>query len=231
MSPPEVISARRVPVAQFPAERSIPFTAQMVSAVLAGSKTQTRRLVKACKDRAFGCELAPHELAGEVNGGDYSNSRYGAPGDRLWVREAYRLTKPFDKDSPSRVGDRCLDAGYPKAWAPIQYEADGSRDNWISVGTVPAIPEPGKLRPGMFMCRWLSRIDLEVRNVRIERLHNISEADAIAEGCAGGHGAIPGYGYSATPCEHYQWLWEQINGAGSWSANPWVWVVSFRRIK
>lgn len=70
-------------------ERPILFSAPMVMALLAGYKTQTRRIVKARKDRELGCELAPCELAGEVNSGDYRNCPYGQPGDRLWVRETW----------------------------------------------------------------------------------------------------------------------------------------------
>ena len=81
------------------------------------------------------------------------------------------------------------------------------------------------------MPRWASRITLEIVNVRVERLQDISEADAIAEGTPGGHGAIQGYGYNGTPSEHYRSLWESINGPGSWDSNPWVWVVAFTRLE
>jgi hypothetical protein len=81
------------------------------------------------------------------------------------------------------------------------------------------------------MPRWASRITLEITEVRVERLQDISEVDAIAEGTPGSHGAIPGYGYNATPGEQYRWLWESINGLGSWEANPWVWAVSFKRVE
>ena len=81
------------------------------------------------------------------------------------------------------------------------------------------------------MPRWASRITLEIASVRVERLNDISEADCIAEGCAGGHGAIPGYAYAATPFEHYRALWESINGTGSWDMNPWVFVIEFRMVQ
>ena len=74
------------------------------------------------------------------------------------------------------------------------------------------------------------RILLEIVSVRVERLRDISEEDARAEGTPGGHGAIPGYCYNATAAEHYFWLWDQINGAGAAEANPWVWVVEFKRV-
>lgn len=67
--------------------------------------------------------------------------------------------------------------------------------------------------------------------MRVERLNDCSEGDAIAEGTPSGQGAVPGYGNAATPGEHYRWLWDGINGAGAWEANPWVWVVEFRRVQ
>lgn len=207
-------------------ERPILFIAPMVRAILTGSKTQTRRVVK-IKHLPFIEALLAKFLEGKW---DKRPAPYDHPGDRLWVREAFRFIKPFDKDSPSRVADLCLDAGYQKPWAPIQYEADSKRDNWTSVSSIYTKPEPGKLRPGIHLPRWASRIDLEITGLRVERLRDISDADCRAEGCHGGHGSIPGYGYNATPLEHYRHIWESINGAGSWDANPWVWVVEFRRL-
>lgn len=83
-------------------------------------------------------------------------------------------------------------------------------------------------RPSIHMPRAASRITLEITGVRAERLQEISDADCIAEGTPGGHGAIPGYLYNATPNEHYRWLWDDINGRGAWEINPWVWVLKFR---
>ena len=71
-----------------PKERPILFSAPMVRAILDGSKTQTRRVVKPCRDMNVGCALAPNEIAGEINAGSYENAKYGQPGDRLWVRES-----------------------------------------------------------------------------------------------------------------------------------------------
>lgn len=89
----------------------------------------------------------------------------------------------------------------------------------------------GRWHPSIHMPRVANRITLEVTGVRVERLREISDADCIAEGAPGGHGSIPGYLYNATPLEHYRFIWETINGAGSWDVNPWVWVVEFRRIE
>ncbi|WP_206363375.1 hypothetical protein [Cupriavidus necator] len=81
------------------------------------------------------------------------------------------------------------------------------------------------------MPRALCRLVLDVTPLRVERPNDCSEADALAEGTPGGHGAIPGYPYAATPCEHYRWLWGSINCAGAWAANPWIWEVGFRKVQ
>ena len=97
----------------------------------------------------------------------------------------------------------------------------------------------GKLRPGMFMCRWMSRIQLEITGVRVERLQDISEADALAEGVDMGQmvtmpmsPSLP-VAVSLKPrsaVEAYAALWESINGPSSWESNPWVWAVEFKRL-
>lgn len=216
-------------------ERPILFSAPMVRAILEGRKTQTRRAIR----KQFAPDAEPEEVAAtspegwQISGhsglwwddagaciDDAIRCPYGQPGDRLWVREAFRFLDSFDGDSPSRVGDLCLIAGYPKPWAPTQYEADGGRDNWMNVGTSPGSVTPGKLRPGIHMPRWASRILLEIVSVRIERLNDIGQGDACEEG-------------RPAPYEPIGWfseLWESINGPGSWDANPWVWVVEFKRV-
>jgi len=165
-------------------ERPILFSAPMVRALLDGSKTQTRRIVKKVGLAA----PAPQSVIGGAAtyaSGMVAHCPYGHPGDRIWVRETFRLTDTFDLDSPSRVGERCVDAGYKTPWAPIQYEADGRRRDWHHVGTPPhdgTEPATGKTRVSIHMPRWASRILLEIVSVRVERLNDCSEADAKAEG-------------------------------------------------
>lgn len=217
-------------------ETGMLFSAPMVRALLDGSKTQTRRIVKQLDPAMGACTTGNDGRPMSVCwafGGPVLHCPYGQLGDRIWVRETFRLTDTFDLDSPSRVGERCIDAGYKKPWAPIQYEADGQQRDWHHVGTPPhdgTQPKPGKTRVSIHMPRWASRIELEIVSVRVERLNDCSDADARAEGTPGGHGVIPSYHYNATPSEHYAHLWESINGAGSWAANPWVWVIEFKRI-
>lgn len=215
-------------------ERPIPFSAPMVIAILAGTKTQTRRVAP-----IVALKLTPHDngmttwgahfskpirgVIGSHSGGKVTDTQarsiiasqfgpHGVPGDRLWVREAWRTDPRFDTWAP-----RDLDP----TRAPIQYEAGPHAD---VLG--------GKLRPGMFMPRWASRILLEVVDVSVEKLQTISEADCRAEGCAGGHGSIADYPYSATPREHYAALWDSLHGAGSWDATDlFVWVTTFKRVQ
>jgi len=198
-------------VARAEAERPILFNDAMVRTILAGTKTQTRRIVKPAKDRDIGCHMAPCELAGEVNGGNFRNCPFGQLGDLLWVREAHW----WFKDEPDHS------CGYypPKLTAEdVEFRSDGDdgRKVW---------------RPSIHMPRWASRITLEITGVRVERLQDISSADAIAEGVNvhPDHRDKPSTSIYS-PVQAYRDLWESINGPGSWDANPWVWCISFRRI-
>ena len=217
-------------------ERPIPMNGTMVCAVLDGSKTQTRRIMKPQPeptphrpgDYQWPCNafqsmvsvadtLAPgaHGMAGDA-------CPHGAHGDRLWVRETFGYVSP---DEHQRPLSECS----------IEYRADlppGSTDRpggWPATECVgdPARP---RWRPSIHMPRAVSRILLEIVSVRVERLNDCSDADARAEGTPGGHGVIPSYNYNATPSEHFSHLWESINGAGSWASNPWVWVIEFKRV-
>ena len=219
-------------------ERPILMSAPMVRAIIESRKTQTRRIVKPTPEWVGQSGVLSYR--GRV-GLQHALSPHGQRGDRLLVREAFRFPDSFDGDSPKTVGDRCLIAGYPKPWAPTHYEADGWRDNWMNVGTSPGSVTAGKLRPGIHMPRWASRITLEIVGVRVERLQDISEEDAIAEGVyCESEDEIPfngpwyinagdSQGY-ATAKSCYAALWDSINGEGSWEKNPWVWVIEFRRI-
>ena len=200
-------------------ERPILFSGPMVRALLAGTKTQTRRVVKL-------------DVAGRVRHGGKSwhiddpdtvlGCPYGQPGDRLWVRETF-------------IGDEFMGC---------RYRADGKQ--FVTVNGMKTDYEfvVKKWKAAIHMFRWASRITLEVAAVRVERLQDISEVDAMAEGVE--HNPIdpsPQFGqtwrdyldtHNAYGCGHakgsYFSLWESINGPGSWDANPWVWVVEFRRV-
>lgn len=232
-------------------ERPILFSAPMVRALLDGSKTQTRRnLYVATKNGSSACfdqrYSMPRELPPVGNLWTLSQWRKAKPGDRLWVKETWRTAKSLDAKSPSAIGDMCIDAGYRTPWAPLAYEADGQQNTHWRNFELDRDAELGKTRVSIHMPRWASRITLEITGVRVERLQDISEADAVAEGLMFSASARRSPGcmgiyelrmpdgktyFDDNACDLYRKLWEQINGPGSWDANPWVWVVEFRRIK
>lgn len=212
--------------------RPILFNGDMVRAILNGSKKQTRRLVE-IPDWVKG-DPADYDTADECNEAttiewldkghfadqpsfaaymtDYPEEGcvpitcpYGVAGDQLWGRENWRAGFLDEKTKPRDI--------LPSA--PIHYEADGKPSEYCGFG---------KLRPSIFMPRWASRITLQITNVRVERLNDISKDDVIAEGCYAGS-EQPANTQSAI--NTYRSLWESINGDGSWAANPWVWVVEF----
>lgn len=217
-------------------ERSILFNAAMVRAILDGSKTQTRRIVNRQPadgwefDGVMGRITSPHRHKNKFGafirrgfGSDFPECDiipcpYGMPGDRLWVRETWQgpLIDEIDdwRESPDEFNK-------PEF---CEYKADGGQ-------TPEFINQDDEFvcrwRPSIHMPRWASRILLEVVSVRVERLNDTSEADAKAEGTTP---SIVGDGLDHLKYRaNYQTLWELINGDGSWEANPWVWVVEFRR--
>jgi len=219
-------------------ERPILFFPSMVRAILAGTKTQTRRAIKPVgNDEGFvlqdyGDGPWPYRSE-DGESGFYRDSHgydveerikcpYGRPGDRLWVRESF--SGPYCMEAQDGMA-----AAAPSKWAHksrIWYWADGqpTHGDWT------------RPRPSIHMPRWASRITLEVTDVKVERLQDISEADAMAEGIVNA-GDDNGYQladtshYAGTASESYASLWESINGPGSWGANPWVWCVSFKRLE
>ena len=213
-------------------ERPIIFSAPMVRAILEGRKTVTRRVVKP--------QPSPgHEWAGwcvssttkadegkavwAVGRSPYLidahrvRCPYGQPGDRLWVRETHAIVP--------RTAYRCSE-GVQQVLRPYDVnDAAIFREGFdrCSGGI--------RWRPSIHMPRWASRITLEITGVRVERLQDITEDDALAEG------VDPANEPSELRWQHYaphavafRNLWESINGAGSWGDNPFVWVVEFKRV-
>lgn len=177
-------------------ERPILFSAPMVRALLAGRKTQTRRVVRPQPNRAAciePCDRYPGEFV-PWRDGEAQHSivcPYGAPGDMLWVRETW-----------SRHADG------------VTYRADFDETSFAATGGI-------AWRPSIHMPRALARITLRITEVRVERLQQISEADARAEG----RSLTPG-----DPAGFFPETWNDIHGCGAWDANPWVWVVAFERV-
>jgi hypothetical protein len=218
----------------------------MVRALLDGSKTQTRRIIKADPGPYWNPVVGLYNPTVITNGGyeapgpeifgasDETMGRkfpYGQPGDRLWVRESWyqrgqwRLPAWPDADADDSYwsGDGCT----------IKFSATDEKPvnegrSWV-----------WRHRPSIHMPRWASRILLEIVSVRVERLNEISEPDARAEGAKHyeptNHLSHGGWSHDEwqvheTAKASFEKLWERINGASSWNANPWVWVVALKRV-
>lgn len=226
-------------------ERQIPFSGAMVRALLDGRKTQTRRIFSPERmtwtdnGRYQTHALRSGELVFTGSGpfvpSDWlSYSPYGQPGDRLWVREAWRVSKKHDAVAPRDLW-ACMMTVMYEAGAYSNNDDEGGR---TVDGELMAPDWRGKYRPSMFMPRWASRITLEVTGVRVERLQDISDADAIAEGAylfpaeGGGYKFDCGEQEYDTAVEAYRHLWDSLNAARGfgWDANPWVWVVDFQKV-
>ena len=222
-------------------ERPILFSSSMVLALLAGTKTQTRRIVKGtvedvrnpewygerrlvhslrcqrpfCEtvdDYALACGGYDCEADGRTD-----RSPYGSSGDRLWVKETHAIV-------PRTAYWHDLSIPHVER----EHEWAIYRANWERTA-------PSRWRPSIHMPRWASRLTLEITGVRVERLQGITQADARAEGVVDTSGAWEIDGPltdsdRAGPRGAYEALWESINGEGSWDANPWVWKITFKRV-
>lgn len=185
------------------------FSDLMVRALLRGDKTCTRRLVKLPRGYSWlnindGFILDKNRDVVHINN---LKCPYGKKGDTLWVRETWRTDKSLDAKAPCDFS----------SW-PVCYAADGAV---VGHGSFHGNPN-GKTRVSIHMPRWASRIDLEVIDVRVERLHDINEEGALAEGVdrrmASENGAL----------KMFYRIWRSIYGEESWDSNPWVWVVDFK---
>lgn len=190
-------------------ERPIIFSAPMVRAILSGAKTQTRRIIKPQPTPCIGGGINWYDK-GRSFIGSPENFRsycpYGKPGDRLWVRETWGAW-------PHMLGGVQRES--------LRYRADGEYQN-----------EHGarRWRSPIHMPRWASRITLEITDVRVERLQDISGMDAKREGVS-----VPAHlPHDGADLDYarreYRRLWQSINGPGSWETNPWVWVIEFKKL-
>lgn len=242
-------------------ERPILFSAPMVQAILAGNKTQTRRVVKGFDIQGpssighydwfkNGKWEGAHKTSMSFSDSSAAdNCPYGQLGDQLWVRETWGY---FDPDG---TGQDYESPACAKSSEYMMHEDNSCLlDYWLRRIAYKAsfkLPEygngpdaPKKWHPSIHMPRWASRIQLEITNIRVERLQDISDEDAESEGIescgrCGGFGFIeqggevfdcpmPECGISAATL--FERLWKSINGAESWTANPYVWVIEFRKV-
>lgn len=225
-------------------ERPILFKGEMVRAILAGRKTQTRRLMKPQPHEDWRPLPEIHEIhKWNKTGDDFLLDRYGGPipighgfvneegdqgyvsklgkpGDRLWVKETFCYVETLMDN------EQCF------------YRADENEASVYQIedasDMVSFDPKEAKWKPSLFMPRAASRITLEIIGLRVERLNEISREDAASEGVClpeDSKNFPDWYKKSNWPEENFRALWEKINGPGSWAKNPWVWVIEFRRIE
>lgn len=230
-------------------ERPILFSAPMVLANRSGIKTQTRRTRGL--DRINKAPEAWAVVSNEFDRPGFVHFRYmldgsddtwircpyGVAGDRLWVKEAW---ESYRESSPDRAAImEALWEGVQSGRLPIVGAAlsipmaDGeTRAVYRADFDDDTAREIGPWKSPIFMPRWASRDTLEMVSVRPERLHEITEEDAIAEGCIAGLMIdLPASGVRWTARENYRSLWESINGPDSWAKNPWCWAISYRRLQ
>lgn len=203
--------------------RPILFSAPMVRALLDGTKTQTRRIMKG-QPFISSPEFDSDDGVAEFHHADECVSRiscpYGKIGDELWVRETWSKAKRSLLENE------------------LFYRADGEHQSGRQ-RSLNYVERESKWRPSIHMPRKYSRITLEITGVKVERLQDISEEDAITEGIQQYKGplrwirymdAVTGEAAHNSARDAFASLWESINGAGSWDQNPWLWCISFRRL-
>lgn len=239
-------------------EHPILFSGEMVRAILAGRKTQTRRVVTDQNTlgnwRPSECDMAAAWVdpgpSPAGNPGPYLKARViirpeeaivdriyprVQRGNRLWVRETWKHADWTEDGYPyiCHAADNStrLYENYPVEWA------DRLAERWAELSapanyTIDGMAADRTWRPSIFMPRWACRLELAVTGIRVERVQDINNADAIAEGCPGGPD-VEGYSEAnpADPYEEYAILWDKLNaprGFG-WNENPWVWVIEITR--
>ncbi|HCN35600.1 MAG TPA: hypothetical protein DIS99_13455 [Acinetobacter johnsonii] len=204
-------------------ERPILFSAPMVTAILEGRKTQTRRVVKSdliINQAEFECGNRPHVIRSEPSLQYWveNGCPFGQVGDHLWVRETFMDlsgTGVEHRDSEGKLQKYAYATDCPRGSHSDELRKDFGL----------------KWKPSIHMPRWASRILLEITGIRVERLQSISDEDAKAEGFDySTHPSAIEMGYAIGAKTNFRHTWEQIYGANAWNKNPWVWVVEFKKL-
>lgn len=217
-------------------EKPILFSGPMVRAILEGRKSQTRRAVK---PQPVGGDTIIYDNPGFAVGRlrDSENAwRKVFPkferGDRMWVREKARCNA---MRGSTGVKGSTITVVYAADRFEIDYPCESEAVRWFPNQSFNA-DQSARWAPAIFMPRWASRITLEVTEVRVQRLWEITEADAVAEGIKRYENHTfgledPAACMGPTAVVAYMRLWNHINGQGSWDANPWVWAYTFKRLE
>ncbi len=230
--------------------RPILFTGPMVRAVLDDRKTQTRRVIVPQIEKlsfepggslTYSFVKPNRGVYATITGGFETRTQadrfiamkhcpYGTVGDELWVKESWRTRASLDRHSPKTIADLADDAGYTRGdRCPLQYAADGRETRWGDNDERDFGPW-GRWRPSIFMPRWASRITLEIIDVRVQRVQEITAGDAYSEGIDVGTEPQDWKAQSENAMASYRALWNSINakrGFG-WDVNPWVWAITFK---
>ena len=183
-------------------EKPILFSGPMVRAILGGRKTQTRRIVKP----------QPRIVHGICNDSSIETNL-------LFRGKEQRIKCPYGQPGAGLWVKETFTMG----------EGVIYREDWEK--HCPQVSLKGLWKPSIYMGRALSRITLEITGVRVERLSEISETDAEAEGCEGRRRDDGDPFHDTDAQEEFRMLWESINGPNSWFVNPWVWVIEFKRLE
>lgn len=214
------------------------FKGSMVCGILDDRKTQTRRPVKGTPLEWLEQGFTPEYVASPEN----NLCPYGNVGDRLWVKETWQY---YDWTEEGEPKIRYAADGATLWMEPFEEHQEKVLDIWAKLSEpanydIDGAARDRKWRPSIFMPRWASRILLEIVSIRVERLKDISEEDAMAEGFqklpATGRIVLEKGGQYLgmvwpTARAAYRDLWEAINGDGAWEANPYVWVIEFKKVK
>lgn len=216
-------------------ERPILMHARSINGILAGDKTQTRRIIKGIPPEYVRNEIVGpwchfYDEPGEPNENGVRSGKmwtkkcpYGMPGDRLWVRETFRLGDEHDEFAPRQIEPHFHGYDTPVCWYVATDEALGPPGaGW------------GRKRASIHMPRWACRLVLEVVSVRVEQAHKIRSEDIRAEGVDDADWGIGRGGHVCSNVElRRRWidLWDDTNGKGAWERNDWVWVVEFKVVE
>ncbi|WKL15061.1 hypothetical protein QYQ99_22285 [Comamonas testosteroni] len=209
-------------------ETGLMFKAPLVRAILSGQKTQTRRIAKDVRHPDLGNWYAPGALVleGEPQHVIHRACPWGQPGDRIYVRETWQgplmSAKEWEDHYFSKADE--LPSKF-KTPAYCKYAADGGAPPEFMTMDDDIV---ARWKPSIHMPKWAARIWLEVTGVRVERLQSISEEDAEAEGI-GFLRTVPDADETLTSKQLFECLWDSTGG--DWAANPWVWVIDFKRIE
>lgn len=240
-------------------ERPILFNTEMVQAILSGKKTQTRRVLKnqpvwvdsdnpivssgwAYKDQKgkFSLESYPDHLSFAEDFLELAICQFGRVGERLWVRETWAPVNSYGAPAiaykaNSDMRELMDDESFLDEDGAFNYDDPRSKKYSFSAWADDLFSGvEGNWKPSIHMPRWVCRLVLEITSIRVERLNDISEKDAVAEGGAKSHPSIDKvsrqYGYADWSRSHFAQTWDCYNRV-KWSENPWVWVVEFKAVE